>query len=333
MLWIGQSAIFSQGFHVLLRALLHWGSSIFETFTMTATAIGIIGIGAMGMGMARSLVRNGVPTWVRDVREVAHEEAMAFGAGTCSSAAELAKRCRIVATVVVDAAQTEEVLFGEAGAVAAATPGTTFVVSSTLDADYVAGVGARLSELGMLFVDAPISGGPKRAAEGTMTTMIAGSPAALAATSHYFPRIAGRIFTISERAGDAARVKLVNNMLAAANLAAGAEALALGTHLGLDQKMLFDVICASSGGSWMFTDRMGRVVANDPTVTAAMPILTKDVGLAMDMARKNRFPVPVGALAHSSLLAGLALGLHERDDAGVYRVYERFIQPTPKEAK
>ena len=300
---------------------------------MTITAIGIIGIGAMGMGMARSLVRNGVPTCVRDLREAAHAEAAAFGAQTCDSAADLARRCRIVATVVVDAAQTEEVLFGKAGAVAAAAPGTTFVVSSTLDADYVAGVAARLAALGMLFVDAPISGGPKRAAEGTMTTMIAGSPAALAATRDYFPKIAGRIFTISERAGDAARVKLVNNMLAAANVTAGAEALALGTHLGLDQKMLFDVICASSGGSWMFADRMGRVVANDPTVTAAMPILTKDVGLAMEMARKHQFPVPMGALAHSSLLAGLALGLEENDDADVYRVYERYVHTTPKAAK
>ena len=289
-------------------------------------AVGIIGIGAMGMGMARSLVRNGVRTFVRDLRAEAHSEAAGFGAQTCASPAELARVCGIVATVVVDAAQTEAVLFGEAGAVAAAAPGTTFVISSTLDADYVAGVAARVELSGMLLVDAPISGGPKRAAEGTMTTMIAGAPAALAATRDYFPKVAGRIFNISECAGDAARVKLVNNMLAAANLVAGAEALALGTQLGLDQKTLFDVICASSGGSWMFADRMGRVVAQDPTVTAAMPILAKDVGLAMELARKNQFPAPMGALAHSSLLAGLALGLHERDDGDVYRVYERYVR-------
>ena len=289
--------------------------------------VGVIGIGAMGMGMARSLRRNGYTTYVRDIRVEAHEEALKIGAQPCSSASTLVAQCDLVFTVVVDQAQTENVLFGSDSVIHGARPGTVIVVSSTLSPIYVASLAPRLAAVGLHLIDAPISGGPKRASEGTMTMMIAGPKPEVARCKPVFSHLAARVFEISSTPGDAAKMKLVNNMLAGANLVAGAEALAMGTKAGLEPQLIYDVVCASSGGSWIFADRMKRIIEGDSTVTAATPILTKDMGLAMEFARSLRFPATLGGAAHSALLAALALGYDKADDGSVYRVYERYLEP------
>jgi L-threonate 2-dehydrogenase len=280
--------------------------------------IGVIGIGAMGMGIARSLARHGHRVHVRDVREEAHEEARSFGAKAHASPAALAQACDVIWTVVVDHAQTEEVLFGEGGAVKEARPGTLVVASSTVAPGDVESLAAQVQAAGLLFVDAPISGGPAKAAAGTMSVMYAGAQAALDRFMPLVPQVSGKAFAISQRAGDAMKVKVVNNMLAATHLVAAAEAFTLAERLGLDLQVFYDVACASSGQSWMLADRMGRALKGDKTVAAAMPIITKDIGLAVQAARANKSAAPLAAIAENQLQAAIAAGFREADDGAVW---------------
>ncbi len=282
-------------------------------------AVGVIGAGAMGIGVVASLVRAGLPTRVRDIRRAAEVQAQALGATCDPSPASLVSACDVSIILVVDAPQVETVLFGPEGAAAALPAGHIVMLASTVDPDYVAALAPRVAAHGGLLIDAPVSGGPRRAADGTMTMMVAGDDAARARCGPLLDAIAGKVFHVGSRAGDAARFKIVNNLLAAVNLAAGAEALALAAKAGLDPALVVDVVNASSGGSWIFADRMPRALAGDYAPRAAARILTKDVGIAVEFARRHGAPVPFAEAAHAAFAATVAAGLGEKDDAVIYQ--------------
>jgi 3-hydroxyisobutyrate dehydrogenase len=284
-----------------------------------ATTVGVIGAGAMGMGVVRSLLRGGFATRVRDIREAAHREATALGARCAPSPAALAVDCDMLILLVVDSGQIDDVLFGPDGAATALRAETVVLVASTVDPDYVAALAPRVTAAGGVLVDAPVSGGPKKAADGTMTMMVAGPDAALARCAPVFEAIAGRVFAVGARPGDAAKFKIVNNLLAAVNLAAGAEALALAARAGLDPRQVVDVVNASSGGSWIFADRMPRALAGDYAPRAAARILTKDVGIAVDFAARHGVEAPFATAAHAAFAATVAAGMGEDDDAAIYK--------------
>ena len=282
-------------------------------------AVGVIGAGAMGMGVVRSLLRAGFATRVRDIRAEAEREAAALGALVDPSPAILAAACDISIILVGDARQVDTVLFGPDGAASALRVDGIVLLASTLDPDYVTALAPRIAQAGGELVDGPVSGGPKRAADGTMTMMVAGADAALGRCAPVLEAIAGRVFRVGTRPGDAAKFKIVNNMLAAVNLAAGAEALALAAKAGLDPRQVVDVVNASSGGSWIFADRMPRALAGDYTPRAAARILTKDVGIAVDFAARHGVAAPFAAAASAAFVAAVAAGLGEEDDAAIYK--------------
>jgi 3-hydroxyisobutyrate dehydrogenase-like beta-hydroxyacid dehydrogenase len=281
--------------------------------------VGVIGAGAMGMGVVRSLRRAGFATHVRDVRAEAEATAASLGAGIAASAAALARACRIAIVLVVDEAQVETVLFGNDGAAAAFGRRGLVVLSSTLDPDYVSALAPRLARHGVTLIDAPVSGGPQRAADGSMTMMVAGPSAAVAELEPVFAVIAAKVFRVGSAPGDAARFKIVNNLLAAANLAAGAEALALAVKAGLDLHKVVDVVNASSGGSWIFADRMPRALAGDFAPRAAAAILAKDVGIAADLAARLGVDAPFARAAREAFRALVDDGYGEIDDAAIVK--------------
>ncbi len=281
------------------------------------TAVGVIGAGAMGMGVVRSLLRAGFDTRVRDIRAEAEAEAAALGATCEPTPAALVRACGVAIVLVVDAPQVETVLFGPGGAAAALAGGRVVLLASTCDPDYVAALAPRVAAHGGALVDGPVSGGPRRAADGTMTMMVAGDDAARARCAPVLAAIAGTVFHVGTRAGDAARFKIVNNLLAAVNLAAGAEALALAAKAGLDPRVVVDVVNASSGGSWIFADRMPRALAGDYAPRAATRILAKDVGIAVAFAQRHGVSVPFAEAAQATFAASVAAGLGEEDDAAV----------------
>jgi putative dehydrogenase len=283
--------------------------------------IGIIGIGAMGMAMAKNLHRKGYALAVRDIRPEAEYEARNAGMTVCSSPAALAAAVDLIVIVVVNAGQIDEVLFDEGGVVHAHAAGKTVMISSTIAPQDTIRYAQRLEPLGIGLIDAPISGGPAKAEAGIMSMMIAGETATIAQWEGVLAAMAEKRFIIGDRVGDGAKAKLVNNLLAGINLVAGAEALALGMKIGLDPHKLFEIICASSGSSWVFQDRMARVLQDDFAPRAFAHILTKDVMLATAMADTVQHDTPLGDAALARFRETLEQGWADLDDAAVIKTY------------
>jgi L-threonate 2-dehydrogenase len=285
--------------------------------------VGVIGAGAMGMGVVHSLRRHAIATWVRDIRDGAAREAGALGAKIAATPADLLRGCPVAIVLVVDADQVEDVLFGVDGAAHAGTQERIVVLSSTVAPDYVVGLAPRLAAHGITLVDAPISGGPLRAHEGTLTIMTGGPEDALAHCAPIFACLASKIFKVG-CAGDGAKCKIANNLLAAVNLAAGAEALALAIKAGLDPQQFIEIVNASSGASWIFNDRMPRALAHDFAPRAAARVLTKDVGIAAAFAAQLGVDAPFAQAALRVFRETVDAGYGEDDDAIVaLRALER----------
>lgn len=282
---------------------------------MALPAVGVIGTGAMGLGVVRSLLRQGARVEVRDIDPAAERRAVALGARAHASPAALARAVTCVIVLVADAEQVDEVCFGSEGLAGSMQPRAPLVLCSTLDPGYVAELDSRLGAHGVTLVDAPVSGGPARAACGTMTMMLAGPAEVLATLEPVFAAMSGTRFVAGAVPGRAATFKVVNNLLAAANLAAGAEALALAIRAGLDPREVLSVISASSGASWMVADRMPRALDGDRTVNAACRILAKDAKLAVALADRLGADAPFARAAAERFRQALAAGLAEDDDS------------------
>ena len=293
--------------------------------------IGVIGLGAMGRGMAQSLRRAGYDVHVCDVRREAADAFAAEGGVACASPAEVAARCEVVVSVVVNAAQTEAVLFGEHGAAAAMRPGSVFVMCSTVDPNWSIALEGRLAGLGLLYLDAPISGGAAKAASGEMTMMTAGRPEAYERVGAALDAMAAKVYRLGDRAGDGSKVKIINQLLAGVHIAAAAEAMALGLREGVDAASLYEVITHSAGNSWMFENRMAHVLAGDYTPLSAVDIFVKDLGLVLDTARATKFPLPLSATAHQMFMQASSAGHAKEDDSAVIKIFPGITLPSAKE--
>lgn len=287
--------------------------------------VGVIGIGVMGMPIALHLRDVGFAVTVRDIDNDVVAAAATEGLDIAASPALLAEAVDVLIVIVVDAAQIDTVLFGVDGVMHQAPRSRdvplTVLLCSTIAPDDVARFSIRLAEHGVMTIDAPVSGGPLRARSGSISMMLAGPAATLDRAASVTAAMADKRFVISANIGDAARVKLVNNLLAGANLVAAAEATALGARLGLDAQTLFDVISQSSGASWIFSDRMARALHDDFAPRAAMTLLTKDLTLACTMAQSVGQPTPVADAALAMFRRVVADGHGALDDAAVIKAY------------
>jgi L-threonate 2-dehydrogenase len=289
--------------------------------------VGVIGTGAMGLGVVQSLLRKGFPVVVRDINPAAETAAVAAGATARPTPAAVARDSSLVILLVVDAPQIESVLFGADGAAPALAPGAIVMMSSTVAPAFVASVAPRLATMGVRLLDAPVSGGPQRAADGTMTIMVSGDDATVAECRAPLAAISGKCFVVGTRPGAAATFKVLNNQLAAVNLAAGAEAMALALRAGIDPRLFLEVVNASSGASWIFTDRMTRALDGDRTPRAATTLLNKDVGIAVDTATTLEFDAPLARAARDIFAAAVAAGLGPEDDASMLQYYQDRTRP------
>lgn len=288
---------------------------------------GVIGLGAMGSGMARSLRRAGYQVHVFDVRPEAAQTFADGGGVACASPAELAAACDVVVSVVVNAAQTEAVLFGPGGCAAAMKPGSVFVMCSTVDPNWSMALEKRLADLGLLYIDAPISGGAAKAASGQMTMMTSGAPAAYAKAEPVLQAMAAKVYKLGDTAGAGSKVKIINQLLAGVHIAAAAEAMALGLREGVDPAALYEVITHSAGNSWMFENRMAHVLAADYTPLSAVDIFVKDLGIVLDMARASKFPLPLSSTAHQMFMQASTAGYAKEDDSAVIKIFPGIELP------
>ena len=289
--------------------------------------IGVIGIGVMGFPIATHLLASGFTVMVRDIREEPIAAAITAGLALGESPAALAATVDVVIVIVVDKTQIDSVLFGDDGVIHRTQHGDdklrplTVLLCSTIAPEDVVRCAARLAEYGIETLDAPVSGGPMRAQNGSISMMLAGPAAILERVAPLTAVMADKRFVISTQVGDAARVKLVNNLLAGANLVAAAEAMALGARLGLDGQMLFDVINQSSGASWIFNDRMARALRQDFAPRAALTLLTKDLTLATAMAQSVSQPTPVADAALTMFRRAVSEQDSALDDAAIINAY------------
>jgi 3-hydroxyisobutyrate dehydrogenase len=292
--------------------------------------VGLIGLGAMGLGMAKSLRRGGYDVHVCDVRREAADAFARDGGVACASPAEVAAACEVVVSVVVNAEQTEAVLFGKDGAAAAMQPGSVFVMCSTVPPAFAVGLEVRLEKMGLLFLDAPMSGGAARAASGEMTMMSAGKPAVYAKCEAMLGAMAAKVYKLGDRAGNGSKVKIINQLLAGVHIAAAAEAMALGIREGVAPNDLYEVITHSAGNSWMFENRMAHVLSGDYTPLSAVDIFVKDLGLVLDTARASKFPLPLSATAHQMFMQASTAGYAKEDDAAVIKIFPGITLPEGK---
>ena len=298
--------------------------------SLAGRRVGLIGLGAMGTGMAGSLRRAGVDVQVCDVRDGVAAAFARDGGTACASPAELAARCVVVISVVVNAAQTEAVLFGEGGAAAAMKRGTTFVMCSTVDPGVSIGFESRLEAMALHYVDAPISGGAAKAASAQMTVMGAAKPAAWAAAEPFLNAMAAKVYRLGDTAGNGSKVKIINQLLAGVHIAAAAEAMALGLREGVDAAALYEVITHSAGNSWMFENRMAHVLADDYTPLSTVDIFVKDLGLVLDTARATKFPLPLASTAHQMFMQASTAGFAKEDDSAVIKIFPGITLPGAK---
>ena len=280
----------------------------------------IVGIGNMGGGMAANLLAKGWNVLVSDIDAEKVEKWVSKGAVNQSILAQSAHNLIAVVVCVVDAVQTEDVLFGKDGLAHRLLAGQTVILCPTILPQNVESFAARLAERGIHTIDAPMSGGPVRASSGSMSLMVACSQAVFAQNAELLNALSSKLFNISEKPGDAARTKLVNNLLAGINLVGAAEALALAQKLGLDAAKTLDVIEQSSGQSWIGSDRMRRALAGDYAPRAHVTLLEKDTRLALECARAAGFEGPLGAAASAVFAQAHAAGLATEDDAAIFKV-------------
>ena len=288
---------------------------------MDKTAIGVIGLGSMGGGMARSLLRAGFAVPAFDVRDTAVAEFAREGGIACSSPAEVGRQAGVVITAVLNAAQTEEVLLEPEGAATTLKPGSTVIASATAAPDFAESLGAKLAERHIHLLDAPMSGGAAKAATGELTIMASGSDAAFAGAEKALGAVAAKVYRLGAAPGIGSKVKMVNQLLAGVHIAAAAEAMALGIRAGADPKALYEVISNSAGSSWMFQNRVPHMLEGDYTPLSAVEIFVKDLGIVLDVGRRLTFPLPLTSTAHQMYLATSAHGHGREDDAAVIKMF------------
>lgn len=279
----------------------------------------LIGVGNMGGAMAANLLARGWSVQVCDIDPAKVQNLKAKGASALSLPARAAINSVAFVVCVVDAAQTAEVLFGQDGLARMLQPGHTVMLCPTISPQDVESFAARLAALGVHTIDAPMSGGPARARDGSMSLMVACPELVYQSVAALLLALSSKIFRISDQPGDGARTKLVNNLLAAINLVGAAEVLALAGRMGLDAARTLDVIEQSSGQSWIGSDRMRRALAADYEPRAHVTLLEKDSRLAVEAAHAAGFDGPLGLRASQIFAEARQAGLGGLDDAAIFR--------------
>jgi 3-hydroxyisobutyrate dehydrogenase-like beta-hydroxyacid dehydrogenase len=285
---------------------------------MSTTAV--FGLGSMGFGIADSLRKAGHTVYGLDVVDANIDQFTAIGGLTCSPA-ELGDKPDAAIVVVLNANQTESVLFGDNGIVDRLRPGAVVVACATVAPDFARNMSQRCAEHGVHYLDAPISGGSIKAAAGQLSVMASGTDDAFAAARPFLDDMAETVFELGPQAGAGSAMKAVNQLLAGVHIATMAEAITFGLTQGVEPAKFVEVISQCAGTSWMLENRAPHIVDGDYTTRSAVDIWLKDLGIVLDIAKDARFSAPVTAAALQQFVAASGQGLGGEDDAAVAKVY------------
>ena len=287
-----------------------------------AKTIALFGLGSMGFGMATSLVKAGHTVYGFDVNPAAVARFVEAG-GHHGNVEDIGAQVDITVVVVLNAPQTESVLFGGNGIVQHMSAGSGIISCATMPPEFAKTLATRSMETGVHYLDAPISGGSIKAAAGKLAVMAAGTAAAFATAKPALDAMAETVFELGDEPGPGSAMKSVNQLLAGVHIAAMGEALTFGLKQGLSAEKILEVISQSAGNSWMFENRAPHVVAGDYTPHSAINIWLKDLGIVLDIAREERLAAPLAAAALQQYLVAAGTGLGAEDDAAITKVYAR----------
>lgn len=277
----------------------------------------VIGLGAMGLGVALSLQRSGIATVGVDLRAESKDRLRAAGGDIAGTPAKAAAAADVVLVLVVNSLQTNRVLFGPNGAVGAARPGTVFILCSTMEPNEAADLCRRLADAGMLPIESPVSGGTERAARGEITMLAAGPDAAFEKAAPVIGAIAGHVVRLGTEPGTGAQMKTINQLLAGVHIAAAAEAMVLAARMGMDLDQVHEVIQTCAGNSWMFANRGAHIAQGDYTAHSAVDIFVKDLDIVSQVARSADMDLPMTQAALALFRETSAAGKGRMDDAAV----------------
>jgi putative dehydrogenase len=282
--------------------------------------VGFIGLGAMGMPMARNLIRAGFETQGFDLRESARDEFATGGGKAVLSAEYVSRDADVLVLMVVDSAQVEGALFN-AGALNALPGGAVVILASTCHPSFVRALAERVEAAGRRFLDAPVSGGTVGAVSGTLSIMAAGPTDVFEAVRPVLNAFGDKVFHVGLKPGQGAAIKTLNQLLCGVHLAAVAETVAFAEKIGVDIAMALEILSGSAATSWMLRNRGPRMLQTEPEVTSTVDIFVKDLGVVLDAAREVKAALPLAAAAYQMFLSTSACGDGRADDSQVIRSY------------
>ena len=280
----------------------------------------VVGLGSMGFGIAQSLIRAGYNVYGQDknlkqqkrlIEEGGYDKNIPFN------------DLQAVIIVVLNEKQTREIIFGQNGISEKLKKNSLIMVCTTVAPDFAKEMASSCNDKGLLYLDAPISGGSKKSAEGKLSYMISGSPKAFEVAKPILDCTSETVFEFGEHVGSGSAMKAVNQMLAGVHIAAMAEAITFGITQGIDPKRFLEVISKCAGTSWMLENRTPHIIDNDYSPKSSINIWPKDLGIVLDIAKNSNFSAPLTAAALQQFISAAGSGLGQEDDAAVAKIYAR----------
>ena len=280
----------------------------------------VVGLGSMGFGIAQSLIRAGYSVYGQDknlkqqkrlIEEGGYDKNIPFN------------NLQAVIIVVLNEKQTREIIFGQNGISEKLKKNSLIMVCTTVAPDFAKEMASSCNDKGLLYLDAPISGGSKKSAEGKLSYMISGSPKAFEVAKPILDCTSETVFEFGEHVGSGSAMKAVNQMLAGVHIAAMAEAITFGITQGIDPKRFLEVISKCAGTSWMLENRTPHIIDNDYSPKSSINIWPKDLGIVLDIAKNSNFSAPLTAAALQQFISAAGSGLGQEDDAAVAKIYAR----------
>lgn len=284
--------------------------------------VAVIGLGSMGYGIAQSVLRAGHKTYGFD-RVEAQVAAFQKEGGEAGRLSDIAPRLDAAIVVVLNAAQTEDVLFGEEGLVPRMKAGSVVMACATVPPAFARDMEERCNARSVLYLDAPISGGSVKAAQGSLSIMASGSPETFTAAHAILDATSDKVFHLGDSAGAGSAMKAVNQLLAGVHIATMGEAITFGMTQGVAPDKFVEVISQCAGSSWMLENRAPHIVDGDYTPHSQISIWPKDLGIVLDIAKSAGFSAPITAAALQQYMVAVGMGLGGEDDAAIAKVYAR----------
>jgi len=291
------------------------------------TTCAVIGLGSMGYGIAQSILRANKPVLGVDIDQNQMENFRAEG-GISIELKDLAPKLDVAVIVVLNASQTEAVLFGDNALVPLMSSGSVVISCATVPPEFARQMAAKCAEYGVHYLDAPISGGATKAAQGALSIMASGTDEAFEISKPVLDDISETVFKLGDKAGAGSAMKAVNQLLAGVHIATMAEALTFGMTQGVEPKTFVEVISKCAGSSWMLENRAPHIVDGDYTPKSAVNIWLKDLGIVLDIAGTANFEAPISKAALAEFTKAAQMGFGLEDDAAVAKVYADRAQLT-----